>query len=77
MDTRVFFPANGAASWGPRRVAMMAIADPSGRHPPDSSAVVVGASACPRCGSTCAGRQPDELGRRVHCCPQRARITDP
>jgi hypothetical protein len=46
MDTQAFFPANSQLP-GDRDGAMMAIADPSCRHPPDCFAVVVGASACP------------------------------
>jgi hypothetical protein len=40
------FPCKLAASWGPRRGAMMPIADPSGRHP-SAASVGGGAEAMP------------------------------
>ena len=61
-----FFPAN-KPFLGSGMGNMMAIADPSGRRPPDSSAVLVGASACPRSGSTCA---PGGAGSAVWCGPR-------
>jgi hypothetical protein len=56
-DHREIAPLQIGSFLGTATVAMMAIADPSGRRPPDRSAVVVGASAYPRSGSTCARRE--------------------